>query len=378
MIPTGRRTESFADDLNTRRGIVSGRVALLPRSTEIQPFVAPIRPSPLRHTSPKSNFLDVRPEVRSERPPEAARLGFPLRCPGETCSFPPNASSHCMPSPRTRGKRRGTSAGFAASTPLLLPRRTKSARERRCGSWGTSAGGILPGPWQRPRGALRAGFPLRYPGDSLLQIQHLPTSSYIILSLRTKGGAGKVLALRDPGGGELARALAAMRAGSPPRGPGDSIPPIQHLHPSSGIILSPRAKDSAGKVLASGGLCGGDFARALAAEAPGRPCCARPAGQILPGPWLRAAEGGGRGMRRRPAEARPCGRRARRAPRRARACGRGLPRRALPRPRGMLAPAAKGGFSRPGPAARGRGAPCGHARLPRPRGMLAPAAKGGF
>src|SRR3989442_8676443 len=86
MIPTGRRTESFADDLNTRRGIVSGRVALLPRSTEIQPFVAPIRPSPLRHTSPKSNFVDVRPEVRSERPPEAARLGFPLRCPGETCS----------------------------------------------------------------------------------------------------------------------------------------------------------------------------------------------------------------------------------------------------------------------------------------------------
>ncbi|KAK2450538.1 hypothetical protein QL285_009651 [Trifolium repens] len=33
-----RRVESFADDLNTRRGIVSGRVALLPRSTEIQPL----------------------------------------------------------------------------------------------------------------------------------------------------------------------------------------------------------------------------------------------------------------------------------------------------------------------------------------------------
>ena len=46
VIPTERRVESFADDLNTRRGIVSGRVALLPRSTEIQPFVASIRPSP--------------------------------------------------------------------------------------------------------------------------------------------------------------------------------------------------------------------------------------------------------------------------------------------------------------------------------------------
>ncbi|KAK8700644.1 hypothetical protein V6N13_019034 [Hibiscus sabdariffa] len=43
--------ESFADDLNTRRGIVSGRVALLPRSTEIQPFVASIRPSPRIHFS---------------------------------------------------------------------------------------------------------------------------------------------------------------------------------------------------------------------------------------------------------------------------------------------------------------------------------------
>ena len=30
----------IADDLITRWGIVSGRVALLPRSTEIQPFVA--------------------------------------------------------------------------------------------------------------------------------------------------------------------------------------------------------------------------------------------------------------------------------------------------------------------------------------------------
>src|SRR2546423_1707720 len=152
MIPTGRRTESFADDLNTRRGIVSGRVALLPRSTEIQPFVAPIRPSPLRHTSPKSNFVDVRPEVRSERPPEAARLGFPLRCPGETCSFPPNASSHCMPGPRTRGKRwlgglgGGTSAGFAASAPLLLPRRTKSAAKDSAGAGGPLREAFCPGP----------------------------------------------------------------------------------------------------------------------------------------------------------------------------------------------------------------------------------------
>src|SRR6185503_2060155 len=48
-LPHGRRAESFADDLNMRRGIVSGRVALLPRSTEIQPRVTRIRPSPF-HT----------------------------------------------------------------------------------------------------------------------------------------------------------------------------------------------------------------------------------------------------------------------------------------------------------------------------------------
>ncbi|WZZ77072.1 hypothetical protein YC2023_097649 [Brassica napus] len=44
-----------ADDLNTRRGIVSGRVALLPRSTEIQPFVAKIRPSPFQSYVPPQN-----------------------------------------------------------------------------------------------------------------------------------------------------------------------------------------------------------------------------------------------------------------------------------------------------------------------------------
>ena len=42
-IPHAREDESFADDLNMKRGIVSGRVALLLRSTEIQPAVSKIR-----------------------------------------------------------------------------------------------------------------------------------------------------------------------------------------------------------------------------------------------------------------------------------------------------------------------------------------------
>ena len=75
-----RRVESSADDLNTRRGIVSGRVALLPRSTEIQPCVAPIRPSPL-----PTRFCPPPPEVRDHW---QARLGTRKRC---TCAAKRNS-----------------------------------------------------------------------------------------------------------------------------------------------------------------------------------------------------------------------------------------------------------------------------------------------
>ena len=38
-IPNERQVKSFADDLITKRGVVSGRVALLLRSTETQPLL---------------------------------------------------------------------------------------------------------------------------------------------------------------------------------------------------------------------------------------------------------------------------------------------------------------------------------------------------
>ena len=47
-IPNGWGDESFADDLNMGRGIVSGRVALLLRSTEIRPPVPMICPLRIR------------------------------------------------------------------------------------------------------------------------------------------------------------------------------------------------------------------------------------------------------------------------------------------------------------------------------------------
>ncbi|WZZ78136.1 LOW QUALITY PROTEIN: hypothetical protein YC2023_098708 [Brassica napus] len=56
-----RAAERILYDLNTGHGIVSGRVALLPRSTEIQPFVAKIRPSPfpITSSSPKPKVITI-------------------------------------------------------------------------------------------------------------------------------------------------------------------------------------------------------------------------------------------------------------------------------------------------------------------------------
>lgn len=66
-IPDDRGDESFADDLNMGRGIVSGRVALLLRSTEIPPhrpkdfpFYPQLLPTPFcvpREYSPRQKFL---------------------------------------------------------------------------------------------------------------------------------------------------------------------------------------------------------------------------------------------------------------------------------------------------------------------------------
>lgn len=79
VISTERLVESFADDLNTRRGIVSGRVALLPRSAEIQPHVARIRPSP--HNQPQHLAAPTRPEVRAPRDANTPPKG-PAALPG--------------------------------------------------------------------------------------------------------------------------------------------------------------------------------------------------------------------------------------------------------------------------------------------------------
>ena len=55
-IPNAREDESFADDLNKKRGIVNSRVALLLRSIEIQPAVSKIR-ALLAHLPPLLQHL---------------------------------------------------------------------------------------------------------------------------------------------------------------------------------------------------------------------------------------------------------------------------------------------------------------------------------
>jgi hypothetical protein len=64
-----RGDESFADDLNMGRGIVSGRVALLLRSTEIPPH----RPNdllPLPNTQKDSKFPTPGPGSGPSHPPD--------------------------------------------------------------------------------------------------------------------------------------------------------------------------------------------------------------------------------------------------------------------------------------------------------------------
>jgi hypothetical protein len=78
-IPNAREDESFADDLNTKRGIVSSRVALLLRSTEIQPAVSKIRAlrAPLLSYSIEfSKIISAPPPYSGRSPPQAPPLSL--------------------------------------------------------------------------------------------------------------------------------------------------------------------------------------------------------------------------------------------------------------------------------------------------------------
>ena len=88
-IPDDRGDESFADDLNMGRGIVSGRVALLLRSTEIRPHrpndLLPPLPLPrFRGPLNPSNLLPLLPTLALFFP-----LNQPLDSEARACLAPP-------------------------------------------------------------------------------------------------------------------------------------------------------------------------------------------------------------------------------------------------------------------------------------------------
>ena len=96
-ISDDRGDESFADDLNMGRGIVSGRVALLLRSTEIRPH----RPNDLLPPKKLSNSR-VAPFPHST-----------------LNTWPKKRSWNCPWSPRDWASRRDTDAAGHSQTPRL-------------------------------------------------------------------------------------------------------------------------------------------------------------------------------------------------------------------------------------------------------------------
>ncbi|PPD85122.1 hypothetical protein GOBAR_DD17937 [Gossypium barbadense] len=122
VIPTERRVESFADDLNTRRGIVSGRVALLPRSTEIQPFVASIRPSPIVDPIPP-----VLPSLLHPVPFGRIRVRFRRGSLRNGYHIQGRQQARKLPNPDTR--RRTTAKAFAKD--VFINQERKLGAQRR-------------------------------------------------------------------------------------------------------------------------------------------------------------------------------------------------------------------------------------------------------
>ena len=85
-ISNAREDESFADDLNKKRGIVNSRVALLLRSIEIQPAVSKIRALSAHH--PPSLLS------KTQHPTKTPSQLFLFSCSTRTPRQEKNASQH--------------------------------------------------------------------------------------------------------------------------------------------------------------------------------------------------------------------------------------------------------------------------------------------
>jgi hypothetical protein len=106
-IPDDRGDESFADDLNMGRGIVSGRVALLLRSTEIPPHrpndLLPLFPAPnSRVTSLPSLSPPLFGTWPQKQKQKKKKTNPPLLLPGDFCDFLPRTWPPPLPRVRSR------------------------------------------------------------------------------------------------------------------------------------------------------------------------------------------------------------------------------------------------------------------------------------
>lgn len=115
-IPDDRGDESFADDLNMGRGIVSGRVALLLRSTEIPPH----RPKDFPQENPSPKNISYLPKISALRAAKGAGVqGREGRERGQTegrdlVDFRPTNTWSILAPPRLaseRSERAGAPAG---------------------------------------------------------------------------------------------------------------------------------------------------------------------------------------------------------------------------------------------------------------------------
>ena len=103
-ISDDRGDESFADDLNMGRGIVSGRVALLLRSTEIPPHrpndLLPLFPAPNSRVTLLPPLFGTWPQKQKQN--KKKKKTPPLLLPGDFCDFLPHTWPPPLPRVRSR------------------------------------------------------------------------------------------------------------------------------------------------------------------------------------------------------------------------------------------------------------------------------------
>ena len=102
-IPNERQVKSLIDDLVTKRGVVSGRLALLRGSTETQPLLLDLKN---KSPPPRKRSRVVPARVRPRPPDSPASARLPPRPPDSPASPAPRKRSRVAPGPRSSSSAR--------------------------------------------------------------------------------------------------------------------------------------------------------------------------------------------------------------------------------------------------------------------------------